>query len=209
MWRLSLTSGRGRIVHCGWAAEANRMSTIGAARMRILPYISTDAEFRRYDPKVAGVAGLLCGVIQGIEPQLQVEHVGSTAVAGCGGKGIIDLAVLYPKGLLDRAKAVLDGLGFQKQGGLEPFPEDRPMRLGCIEHNDRPFRIHAHVILSGSPEHGELLWFRERLRRDPVLRNRYEARKQEILALGIRDSLEYCKAKGEFIMDVLRERADG
>lgn len=174
--------------------------------MRILPYISMPAEFRPYDPEVAEMACLLRGAIQGVEPELQVEHVGSTSVPGCGGKGIIDLAVLYPEGLLARARAVLDGLGFQKQGGPEPFPEDRPMRVGAVEREGRSYRIHAHVIALGSDEHGELVWFRETLRRDPALRQRYEERKRAILAMGIQDPLEYCKAKGGFITNVLKER---
>jgi len=125
--------------------------------MRILTYFSMPAEFRVYDLEAAEIAGLLCTTIQGVEPRLLVEHVGSTSVPGCGGKGIIDLAVLYPEGRLTRARTVLDGLGFQKQSGPEPFPEDRPMRVGCVEHQGRPFRIHAHVIALDSEEHGELV----------------------------------------------------
>lgn len=174
--------------------------------MRIHPYFSTPAEFRAYDPEATEVARLLCSSIQGVEPELQVEHVGSTSVPGCGGKGIIDLAVLYPEGLLPRARAVLDGLGFQRQGGPEPFPEERPMRVGCVEHGGRPFRIHAHVIALKSEEHGKLVWFRETLRVRPALRQSYEERKRAILASGIRDPLEYCKAKGAFVTDVLKER---
>jgi len=174
--------------------------------MRILPYFSTPAEFRAYAPEGAEIARQLRGAIQSVEAALQVEHVGSTSVPGCGGKGIIDLAILYPQGLLARARAVLDGLGFQKQGGPEPFPENRPMRVGCVEHDGRPFRIHAHVIALGSAEHGELVWFRETLRGDSALRQRYEERKGAILAMGIEDPLEYCKAKGAFITDALNER---
>jgi GrpB-like predicted nucleotidyltransferase (UPF0157 family) len=174
--------------------------------MRILAYFPTPAEFLAYDPEWTVVAGLLRGAIQSFEPRVQVEQIGSTSVPGCGGKGIIDLAVLYPEGLLARARSVLDELGFQRQSGPEPFPEDRPMRVGCIEHGGRPFRIHAHVIALDSEEHGELVWFRGTLRSDPSLRRRYEERKRAILAGGIRDSLEYCKAKGGFITDALKDR---
>src|SRR5262245_2917752 len=112
--------------------------------MRIQSYCSTSAEFRAYNPEAGEVASKVVGVIQNIEPALRVEHIGSTSVPGCGGKGIIDLAVLYPEGLLARARSVLDEMGFQKQGGPEPFPEERPMRLGCVEHAGRRFQIHAH-----------------------------------------------------------------
>lgn len=174
--------------------------------MRILPYSSARAEFRAYDPDVREVARPIRGGVQSVEPRLQVEHVGSTSVPGCGGKGIIDLAILYPEGLLNSAKAVLDGLGFQRQGGPEPFPENRPMRLGCVEYRGRPFRLHAHVIALGSDEHDEMVWFRETLIRDSELRQSYEEHKRAILAMGIDDSLEYCKAKGPFVSDMLKRR---
>jgi GrpB-like predicted nucleotidyltransferase (UPF0157 family) len=98
--------------------------------MRILVYSSLPVEFRDYDPDSAEVARLLRDAIHSADSQLQVDHVGSTSVPGCGGKGVIDLAVLYPKGHLAPARAMLDRLGFQKQSGPEAFPEDRPMRLG-------------------------------------------------------------------------------
>jgi GrpB-like predicted nucleotidyltransferase (UPF0157 family) len=174
--------------------------------MRILHYYSTPAEFHAYDPRVAEVAANLRDAIQTIAEELHVEHIGSTSVPGCGGKGVVDLAVLYPAGLLARAKAALDELGFQKQGGRDPFPEDRPMRVGCVEHEGRSFRIHAHVIALGSAEHQELLWFREALRASPELRHSYEKAKRAILANGITDPIEYCNAKGTFVTDALRAR---
>ena len=174
--------------------------------MRILPYSSISAEFRAYDPAVAEVARLLGSAIEGVEPKLQVEHIGSTSVPGCAGKGIVDLAVLYPEGFLARARNILDELGFQKQGGREPFPEERPMRVGSAEHDGRSYRIHAHVIARSSREHDELVWFRETLRRNSTLKRRYEDRKRAILAAGIIDEIDYCKAKGGFVADVLRER---
>jgi len=173
--------------------------------MRILPYLSMPAEFRAYDPQVVEVAHLLAAALRRVEPKLKVEHVGSTSVPGCGGKGIVDLAVLYPEDFLARATAILDHLGFQKQGGRDPFPESRPMRVGCVEHDGRPFPIHAHIIALDSDEHRKLVFFREALRASSTLRHCYEERKRAILAMGIRDSVEYCKAKGAFITDALKE----
>jgi len=42
------------------------------------------------------------------------------------------------------------------------------------------------------------------LRADPDLVKAYVARKREIIASGVTDSLDYCYAKGEFITEVLR-----
>ena len=174
--------------------------------MRIRPYIPGPAEFRPYDPATGEIAAKLRDEIRTTEPRLEVEHIGSTSVPRCSGKGIIDLAVLYPEGLLAAARDVLDTLGFQKQGGPEPWPEDRPMRVGSVEHDGQLYQIHAHVIALDCNEHYELVWFRDLLCRDSSLRQRYEERKRAILAMGIDNSLEYCKAKGTFVEDILKEQ---
>ncbi len=171
----------------------------------LLPYHPMPAEFRPYDSRAVEPARLLCIAIRSAEPALRVEHVGSTSVPGCGGKGIVDLMVLYPESFLARARIILDGMEFQKQSGPEPFPESRPMRVSCIEHAGRSFRIHAHVIAFDSKEHREMVWFRDALRASSELRGRYEAQKRAILAMGIEDSIEYCKAKGTFIAEVINQ----
>ncbi len=174
--------------------------------MHIGAYFSRAAEFRVYDPAVVGIAEQIGMLIQGKEPKLKVEHVGSTAVPDCGGKGIIDLAVLYPEGLLARAKAVLDELSFHRQSGPEPFPEARPMRVGCVRHKRRRYRVHAHVLALGSEEHEQMVWFRDALRCDAALKHSYEVKKQAILEAGIQDALGYCKAKGVFVAETLTRR---
>jgi len=47
-------------------------------------------------------------------PDITVEHVGSTAVSGCAGKGVIDLLIPYRKGGLEPDKETLKELGFQR-----------------------------------------------------------------------------------------------
>ncbi len=46
-------------------------------------------------------------------------------------------------------------------------------------------------------------FFRACLRADPELLRAYVARKREIIASGVTDSLEYCRIKGEFIKAML------
>ena len=114
-----------------------------------------------------------------------VEHVGSTAVPECTGKGVIDLMLLYGDGRLEEAKSLLEALGFQPQGSRDPFPESRPMRVGEIEFEGSMFRLHVHVIEMHSPEVAELRTFRDALRADPELVADYVARKRQIIASGV------------------------
>src|SRR5690242_10752146 len=110
--------------------------------MKIGTYQSSDAVYRPYDPRVAEAAQQLIDLVQHHDARIQADHIGSTAVPGCSGKGVIDLAVTYLDGDLEIAKAALDALGFQRQGGREPWPESRPMRIGSTGE----YKIHAHVI---------------------------------------------------------------
>ncbi|HTS49519.1 MAG TPA: GrpB family protein [Bryobacteraceae bacterium] len=171
--------------------------------LRIQRYEPQPAAFRAYDPPWAEVAALLIQTIENREPRLHVDHIGSTSVPECRGKGVIDLAVTYLEGDLENAKAALDTLGFQRQHGRDPFPETRPMREGSVTVFGETFNVHAHVILRDGEEHRELLGFRNALRSDPELRRAYESEKERIIAGGTTDSLEYCYAKGAFIAQTL------
>jgi GrpB-like predicted nucleotidyltransferase (UPF0157 family) len=138
-----------------------------------------------------------------IEPHLPgvvVEHVGSTSVPACAGKGIVDLMLVYPEGQLAAARDLLDALGLQRQTGRDPFPEERPMRIGSLLHDGKAFNLHVHVIAAGSPEVQVLQGFRDRLRAEPALLAAYVAAKRAILAEGCTDPIDYCYRKGEFIV---------
>ena len=171
--------------------------------VRIERYEIKPAAFHVYDERWPGVARILIAEIESQDGRLRAEHIGSTSVPECGGKGVIDLIVTYRHGDLDIAKSALAKLGFQAQHGRDPFPESRPMREGSVAALGSSFQIHAHVIERDGEEHCRLSGFRDALRRDPALRLAYEADKKRILAAGITDSLDYCNAKSEFITSTL------
>jgi GrpB-like predicted nucleotidyltransferase (UPF0157 family) len=162
-------------------------------------YSNSPAVCCDYDPAFPAVAERVAALIADHAADILTEHIGSSSVPGCHGKGIVDLAVLYPPGRLEAAKQTLAILGFQAQSSRDPFPEDRPMRTGSLEFARRIYRLHAHVIARGAPEAAELRAFRDRLRSDPQLVAAYVARKRQILAAGVTDSLDYCMAKGGFV----------
>jgi len=171
--------------------------------MKIGIYEPSDAIYSPYDPRSPEVAALLAEAIRERDASISVDHIGSTSIPGCGGKGIIDLAVTYEPGGLESTRDALDALGFQRQTGRDPFPETRPMRVGSISALGGNFRIHAHVIERNGEEHRGLIGFRDTLRQGAALRSAYEQRKQQILASGVTDSLDYCEAKGSFITTTL------
>jgi GrpB-like predicted nucleotidyltransferase (UPF0157 family) len=172
-------------------------------RFAVRPYSYQPAAYRPYDPEAPAVADAIAGLIRNVNDRLRVEHFGSSAVPGCAGKGYIDLLVLYPPGELDAAKRAVDELGFQPQRSRDPFPEERPMRVGAVEWKGREYPVHVHVVAAEAREAAELIWFRDRLRGDATLRAAYEAEKQRILTSGVTDAVDYSLAKHEFIERVI------
>ena len=71
----------------------------------VYEYLSYDdlAEIvRPWDPRTIDVAGTVAALIESQMPDAHVEHVGSTAIPGCTGKGIVDLQlVILDLGLPD------------------------------------------------------------------------------------------------------------
>jgi GrpB-like predicted nucleotidyltransferase (UPF0157 family) len=167
------------------------------------PYESRPVVCRDYDPRAAAVARAVADLVASRLPRLRVEHVGSTAVPGCAGKGVVDLMIAVPDGEMDVVKAAIDALGFQRQEGRDPFPEDRPMRVGSMVHQGGTFLLHIHLIPAASPEVDQIRFFRTCLRADPELLGAYVARKREIVAAGVTDPLDYCNEKGKFIKEIL------
>lgn len=162
-------------------------------------YSYSEAIFTGYDFANPIVFSKLKKIILKKLPFVIVEHVGSTSILNCGGKGIIDIAILYRHGQLELAKKGLEIIGFQKQISIDPFPESRPMRVGSIKLKNKIYRIHAHVIMFGCREHFELIYLREQLIINAKLKKYYEKVKQRIIKSGITDSLKYSIEKGKFI----------
>jgi len=179
-----------------------RPSTVKRTAL-ILPYAGSRTGYVEYDPGAAGAAAEAAALIEAAVPWLEVEHIGSTAVPDCAGKGIVDLMALYPAGKLAATRIAIDGIGFQRQKIGHIFPEERPMRVGAIVHAGKRYRLHLHVIGANSPEKETLRRFRDALRADPALRDAYQAKKRAILLSGLREPKDYTHAKGEFINSVI------
>lgn len=161
---------------------------------------------RPHDPRAAEAAAALIAALRKRVPGVAAAHVGSSAVPGCAGKGYVDLAIAFADGE-ERARidAALFALRFGRQGGRDPFPEERPMRIGLVEWGGAAFPVHAHVL--PAPEFAELVAFRDALRADPALVAAYVAEKRRILEVGLADGADYAERKGGFIRQTLARLA--
>jgi len=134
--------------------------------------------------------------IRAVLPDVQVEHMGSTAIPGALSKGDVDIAVLVPPGQLDHYLPRLLKLGFRVQDQTLRTPqlcmlkcprEEVDLALQVIER-DSPFEF--------------FLTFRDRLRANPDLVATYNQIKKDARHL---DDATYRAAKAAFIEQVLSE----
>src|SRR6185295_9305350 len=143
------------------------------------PYERLSAEVHEWDPRTVEVAVRVAELVRERRPDLEVEHIGSTAVPGLPGKGIVDLSIETTPEDIPGVVAMLYELGFGPQPGPDPLPPTRPMPVGSLELGGRHFRIHLHVQPTGSDFPRDIA-FRDALRNDPELRSQYEGLKRGI-----------------------------
>ncbi len=147
---------------------------------------SPTLQFTPYDVRSPQVAKAVARLITGRLPSIVVEHIGSTAIPDCHGKGVVDLLIAVETG------------GF-------PFPEERPLLQGAIDFDGTAFKLHVHVVPPDAEDTHANRRFRDVLRADPTLRDEYLALKRSILDDGVTDRVEYTRLKSRFIRRVLRQ----
>jgi GrpB-like predicted nucleotidyltransferase (UPF0157 family) len=131
---------------------------------------------------------------------LRVEHVGSTAVSGLAAKPIIDLDVVVQQASVAEAIRRLGTIGYDHEGDL-----GIPGREAFLSPAGEP-RHHLYVLGEGSAELHRHIEFRDALRADSTLRDRYAALKRSLARQHQHDRAAYTDAKSAFITAVLQSR---
>jgi GrpB-like predicted nucleotidyltransferase (UPF0157 family) len=167
-------------------------------------YRRVPVQVQEADPAAPEVARCLIELIATRWPATPAKHVGSSAVPGLAGKNIIDLLLAADPAHIPAITQALGGLGFQPQLPAA-FPATRPMLWGAYRHGAIDYRVHVHVVPAGSPEVAAMVGFRDALRADPLLRRRYAALKQAIVAGGPVDPVVFTRAKHDWIVAALGE----
>jgi GrpB-like predicted nucleotidyltransferase (UPF0157 family) len=156
--------------------------------MKILKYTKIDASFSPWSPVYFDIAQAVIDFI--FLDRFEVIHIASTSFK-VGGKGIIDLTVLYKNNDLHLATEHLSKLGFQDQMSIKPFPPERPRKDGAVNVNGKEYYLHVHVIASGSDEHNKQVKYKNYMLNNSVARKEYESSKMEILSNGFTDQETY------------------
>jgi GrpB-like predicted nucleotidyltransferase (UPF0157 family) len=131
----------------------------------------------------------------------QIEHIGSTSVAGLSAKPVIDM-VLGTNSLseIEARIASLETLGF---GYISKYEKELPARRYFVKSPADSLRIHLHGVEIGSRIWCEHLKFRDLLRTDAQLRSEYQQLKLRLAAQYADDKSAYTEAKAPFIKTVL------
>jgi GrpB-like predicted nucleotidyltransferase (UPF0157 family) len=131
-----------------------------------------------------------------------IEHVGSTAVPGLGGKPIIDILVGAPSvEVFDRYIPALVETGYKH---VQEFQVAFPQRRFLVKTHGQPGHFNLNAVRYDTPFWKDLIAFRDGLRADSGVAERYW-RLKGLLATRFRnDRQAYSNAKTEFIQSALK-----
>jgi GrpB-like predicted nucleotidyltransferase (UPF0157 family) len=179
-------------------------SRVTSSPKPIGPYERRLASVYPWSPRYPAIAGRIAGIIHTVRPELEIEHIGSTAVPGLPGKGILDLGTETDPTEIPAIVDALYALGFGPQPGPNPWPPTRPMLVGSIVDEGEEYRIHVHIHPRGNGDLAKDLRFRDALRADLSLRDGYAGVKSDIAGPegGPVDAVRYQAEKGVWILDV-------
>ena len=136
-----------------------------------------------------------------------VEHVGSTAVPGLPAKPILDLQAMITD--LESTPDIAAALAPDRWHYVPPELDGRPWRRLFVKVVDGRRAGHLHVMAQGSARWGEQLAFRDALRADPALAQRYATLKQTLAVRHADDREAYTAAKSDFVRTVLAQQRYG
>lgn len=168
--------------------------------MNVEPYTRNHVEVKAWNPLSAEVIEVLRIALRERGLPERVEHIGSTAVPGLPGKGVVDAMIVAP---LDRIPTIVDTLkeiGFQGQPKGVGFPTWRPLLMGDVRLAGDRMPTHVHVIPDDSEEVPAQRAFVAALRDREELRHGYAQLKEGIVASGITDPVPYSMEKIRWVL---------
>ena len=138
-----------------------------------------------------------------------VEHFGSTAVPGLGGKGVIDIYLLVEKELMKIASKILcdHGYEYKKNTG----DENRWFHQINKKHGDKSYHYHIHLSFFGNKNFEDCIDFRDYLRTNPEAVKKYSQIKQKasknIESIIDKKELKkvYMNTKNSVIQEIMRK----
>lgn len=145
--------------------------------------------------------------------EINVEHVGSTAVPGLAAKPVID--VLLGAASLSVIESRIPALSKRGYAYVSKYERELPMRRYFVNASVGGLRVHVHAVEERSTFWRDHLGFRDILRANGKVRSEYQALKLRLAVQHAEDKSAYTSAKGPFIQAVVgklqrsKARSDG
>jgi len=139
-----------------------------------------------------------------LKEALLIEHVGSTAIPGLGGKGIIDIAIGVQQDKMQHICTALQQLGYEFRQAYST--QDRLyfiIYLPDPEEGER--RYHIHLTYPESHDWKDLIHFRDYLRAHSEEALEYASLKEKAAAIANQNGDLYRKLK-EPIFEKIRHK---
>jgi GrpB-like predicted nucleotidyltransferase (UPF0157 family) len=130
-----------------------------------------------------------------------IEHIGSTAISGLGGKGIIDIAIAVPKKKMEFVKMQIESLGYEY--GLSFNTDERFYFVAILpDPLEEKRRYHIHLTFFDSADWIGFIHFRDYLCGNPEALKEYARLKQMAAESVNEDGERYRKLKAPFFQKI-------
>jgi len=136
--------------------------------------------------------------------EYHIEHVGSTAVEGLGGKGIIDIYIVSPINNQENIKSSLIKAGYEARPGFSQS-QHVSFRIDLLDPVQKLRRYHIHFGNMDSEDFKRVILLRDYLRNHPDDANKYAEIKKRAADQAGQDKDKYMDIKSPFIEEILKK----
>jgi len=157
-------------------------------------------KFRKYDSNYKRLFFVEKAKLKKIFPTSTIEHIGSTAVLGLGGKGIIDINLGIKKRDVKKSIARLKNNKYIFVESAGDGKERWFFKRDYV-YNDKIRRVHVHLTLIDSHTWKKCLKFRDHLRSSKNAREKYTNLKKKAILLE-KTGKAYRNYKKKFIENI-------
>lgn len=159
-----------------------------------------------YDPIYAEVFAQIHDHVQAQLPDVELLHIGSTAIQDLRGKPMIDVVAISSRSDLRDEQRAFERIGFHRRP-VWVDKDEKPYVCASISFAGRRFNINVHICRRGDPVHADSLAFMEILAQRPDLRRQYEEAKDRAHAMDPANPQRYNKEKEAVIKEIEAQAA--
>ncbi len=138
----------------------------------------------------------------------RIEHCGSTAVPGLGGKGTIDIFIVASKKDLKKISQEIINAGYEYRPRGTRITGHPFYRLELPDPVESARRYHIHLNTFKADDFKQAIVFRDYLRNHPKEASEYADIKEKAVNEGKQDVFSYMDAKRAIIQEILKKALD-